>query len=108
VVLLFARLNHVDPGVRRIAAMDLARLAPDDPHRAPAADAVATRLEAEADDSVRCRLVRTLGKLGNLDHLRVLARIRDDAGSSPQLAHDALLAFDLIEHRSLSGDVGQR
>ena len=107
-MLLFARLNHADPGVRRVAAMDLSRLPADHEHRAQAADAVAMRLDAEGDESVRCRLVRTLGNLGNLDHLRQLAAIRDDAGSSPQLAHDALLAFDLIEHRTLSGDGGLR
>lgn len=94
------RLGHPSPGVRRVAAMDLARGTARAPEARAAGDALASAISAETDEPTLLALIRALATVGDDVHRPLLARLRDDPDSSPGAAHAALLAHDAIEGRS--------
>lgn len=99
-----ARLADPRPAVRRIAALDVIRLgeAALSDVRMQIANALAQALQRETDPDTAAHLVRGLGQFGRSQHLPALIKVRDSTATPPQLAHDALLAVDRIEHRELS------
>lgn len=103
------RLQDARPAVRRIAVLDLLRIAADPSSSAHAqfargqiADALCDALQRETDPIAAGHLIRGLGEAGRSRHMPALVALRDSTQTPPQLAHDALLAADRIKHRELS------
>lgn len=92
-----SRLSDARAPVRRIAIRDLIALA--ERGDAGATAALTAHLARERDEAALLLVIRALARLNAQGAAGYLARLRDDSGSSPAVAHAALLAHDELEVR---------
>ncbi len=91
---LAARLRSPEAPVRRIAVLDLVRLANDRPE---ATAALAAHLRVETDEKSRIAIVRHLGHVRHAPSKADLWALYADRGTPARVAHAAILAHDTIE-----------
>jgi hypothetical protein len=91
------RLAEADAGVRRVAIMDLIRLAADEVLAARANAALLAHLPRETDEKAAILIVRQLGRAAFVPAQAALQGMYDDRGVPARLAHAAILAHDQIE-----------
>ncbi|MCC6661452.1 MAG: hypothetical protein IT437_11260 [Phycisphaerales bacterium] len=91
-----SRIDHRDPGVRRVAVLDLA---PDPAtHRA-----LIERLLIERDERTAVLICRQLGAHADAAVMATLWGLYADSTTPVRIAHAAVLAHDTIAGRSRSG-----
>lgn len=93
---LVGRLGRDDAGARRVAILDLIRLAGSE---AGATAALLERLPRERDERAGVLIVRHLGNVGGPEALPALWGLHQDRATPVLLAHAAILAHDTIQGR---------
>lgn len=91
---LVGRLGAAEPGARRVAVLDLIRLADADPR---ATAALLEHVPRETDERAAILIVRHLGRARHRPAKALLKGLYDDARTPVRLAHAAILAHDAIE-----------
>jgi hypothetical protein len=86
------RLSHADPGVRRIAVLDLARDTASNP-------ALIDRLAVERDERTAILIIRALEERGGVAAMPALWNLYSETTTPVRVAHAAILAHDTIAGR---------
>jgi hypothetical protein len=90
---LLERLASAAPGVRRLAVLDLIRIAPAD---ADALRGLLEHLPREVDEKAALAIIRHLAAAGYQEARPVLWTLYEDPGTPAVIAHAAIVAHDRL------------